>query len=134
MRIVDKGIPLPLASVNNLRSLIFVDNLCDLIHRILERPDQSRGVYGVADTALSAPDLVRAIAGGLSVQPRLFSMPLSVLNIIGSLTGRRGMIERLTQSFVIDDAAVRRDFDWRPPVSLEEGMRVTGEWFKGSEE
>lgn len=130
MRIVEKGMPLPLASVNNLRSLMFVDNLCDLIHRILERPEQSSGIYGVADTALSSPDLVRAVAGGLDMKPRLFSLPLPVLDIVGRLTGRRGMIERLTRSFVIDDAAVRRDFDWQPPISLEEGMQVTGEWYR----
>jgi len=87
----------------------------------------------VADMALSAPELVRVIAGGLSVKPRLFPVPLPVLKAAGTLTGRRGMIERLTQSFVIDDSAVRRDFDWQPPVSLEEGMRVTGEWFRNSD-
>lgn len=130
MRGVAAGLPLPLASVNNLRSLIFVDNLCDLIHRVLDKAEKSGGIYGVADTALSSPDLVRAVAGGLAVKPRLFSVPLPVLNIVGSLIGRRGTIERLTQSFVIDDTAVRRDFDWQPPVSLEEGMKVTGEWYR----
>jgi len=133
MRGVAGGLPLPLASVNNRRSLMFVDNLCDLIHRVLDRADPSGGIYGVADMALSAPELVRVIAGGLSVKPRLFPVPLPVLKAAGTLTGRRGMIERLTQSFVIDDSAVRRDFDWQPPVSLEEGMRVTGEWFRNSD-
>lgn len=130
MRFIDKGVPLPLASVENRRSLMFVDNLCDLIARILESPVASSRVYGVSDAVLSTPDLIRSIASGLSVSPKLFPFPLALLQLAGRLTGRRGMVDRLTQSFVIDDTDVRRDFHWQPLVSLEEGMRVTGEWYR----
>lgn len=129
LRVVEKGVPLPLASVNNQRSFIFVDNLCHLIGRLLDSPIKETRMYCVADAAMSTPEMIRAMAKAISVSPRLFPFPPSLLRLAGRITGRHGIIERLTQSFVINDSVIRRDLDWVPPVSLEEGMKITAEWF-----
>ena len=61
--LVDSGIPLPLASVRNERSFLYVRNLVDLVERCLQSHAASRQTFVVADEPpLSTPALVRAIA------------------------------------------------------------------------
>jgi UDP-glucose 4-epimerase len=47
MRIVDRGFPRPLASVNNRRSLLAVQNLCDLIQVCLDHPGAAGNTFSV---------------------------------------------------------------------------------------
>jgi len=132
MRLVHRGVPLPLASVSNQRSLLYVDNLCDVICRLLERESHENSTYVIKDETLSTPGLIRAMAEGLDVKPRLFSLPVSLLRLAGKMTGKQSMIDRLTGSLVVDDSVLRRDLDWQPPVSLEQGVKETAAWFVNS--
>src|ERR1700741_4225328 len=60
MSAVARGIPLPLASIDNRRSLIYVDNLVDAILRCLELPRAAGMPLGVTDGApVSIPQLCR---------------------------------------------------------------------------
>ncbi|MDZ7736193.1 MAG: NAD-dependent epimerase/dehydratase family protein [Gammaproteobacteria bacterium] len=127
MKAVYKGLPLPLAAIDNRRSLIYVDNLCDVIVRLLRQAPADNKTYVVKDETLSTPELIRSIAEGLRVEPRLFSVPVSLLKLAGSVTGKRSIVDRLTQSLVVDDSAIRRDLGWQPPVSLQQGTRETAE-------
>ena len=66
VRAVDRGWPLPLASVKNRRSLVYVGNLADAILACLEAPQAAGKVYEVSDgDAVSTPDLIRALARAL---------------------------------------------------------------------
>jgi len=37
---------------------------------------------------------------------------------------------QLTGSLEVDDAAIRRELGWKPPFSLEEGLRLTAAWYR----
>jgi UDP-glucose 4-epimerase len=101
-RLVDavrRGRRLPLASIANRRSLLYVGNLVDAIIATLDVPQANAGVYFVADAeSVSTPDLVRAIAAAWRVRPKLYAMPVSLLRLAGVLAGRRTTIDRLTRS------------------------------------
>lgn len=123
MRAVDRGWPLPLASVRNRRSLIYVGNLVSAILRCLEAPQAAGKTYFVTDGApVSTPHLVRAIAKALGKPARLMPFPASVLGWVPPL-------RRLTESLEVDDNAIRTDLGWRPPYTFEEGLRATAEWY-----
>jgi nucleoside-diphosphate-sugar epimerase len=63
LKLVKTGIPLPLASVSNRRSFIYVENLVDLIALCLDSPKAFGKVYLPSDGEdLSTPELIRAIA------------------------------------------------------------------------
>jgi dTDP-D-glucose 4,6-dehydratase len=47
--------------------------------------------------------------------------------------GKRRKIERAIGSLQIDDQAFRQRFGWIPPVSLDNGLRATAEWFNRKE-
>jgi len=123
--------PLPLASVRNRRSLIFVGNLTDAIVRCLEAAQAAGKTYLVADgDPVSTPDLVRALARGLGTSPHIFPFPPRLLEIGGALLGRGGTVKRLTRSLEVNDSAIRRELGWRPPYTFEGGIRLTTEWFR----
>jgi len=123
MRAVDRGWPLPLASVRNRRSLVYLGNLVNAIGRCLEAPEAAGKTYFVSDgEPVSTPELVRALARALGRPARLLAFPPSVLGWIPSAP-------RLTRSLEVDDSAIRRELGWVPPFTFEEGIRLTCEWY-----
>ena len=118
MRVISRGWPLPLASIENRRSLVFVGNLCDAIIACLESPAAAGKTFYVSDgDAVSTPALCRAIGSALGRPARLFPFPPALLPS-----------ERLTGSLVVDDAELR-ETGWRPRFSMEEGLKLTAAWY-----
>jgi nucleoside-diphosphate-sugar epimerase len=123
LRAVDSGWPLPLASIENRRSLIFVGNLVDAILRCLAGRAQGQA-YALSDgTPVSTPELCRAIARALGRPARLFPFAPVLLRLIPPLA-------RLAQSQEADDRAIRAELGWQPPFSFEQGLRATAAWYR----
>jgi nucleoside-diphosphate-sugar epimerase len=134
LNMVNKNIPLPLSMVNNKRSMIYIGNLVDAIIRCIEHPDVVNKTYLVSDGQdVSTPDLIRMIAGAMGKKAKLFPCPLSLLKMIGNVAGKSDEIERLTGSLRIDSAKIRRELSWTPPFTMEQGLRITADWFISNE-
>ena len=116
MRAIARGWPLPFASLDNRRSLIYVGNLVDAIARAM----QIDGAYLVSDgAAVSTPQLCRDIAAALDTRARLFGFPQALLPA------------KLASSLEVDDGAFRRHTGWQPPFSPAQGLRATADWYLG---
>ncbi|MEJ7669727.1 MAG: NAD-dependent epimerase/dehydratase family protein [Casimicrobiaceae bacterium] len=125
---VVRGVPLPLGAVANRRSLLSVHNFASAIEALLAShtpATQHRpATYFVADAeAPSTPALIRAVANALGVSARLVSVPLPLLRLAGACINQSAAIARLTNSLEVDTAAFRGATGWRPPFTLEEGLR-----------
>jgi nucleoside-diphosphate-sugar epimerase len=124
MRAIDRGWPLPFAGIENRRSLLYVGNLCDAIARCLEAEAPDGRTFFVADGApVSTPQLCRAIGNALGRPARLIAFPPAFLGMIPGM-------KKIIQSLEVDDSAIRRDLDWRPPYSFEQGLRATADWYR----
>ena len=123
LKAIDRGWPLPLASIDNRRSLVYVGNLVDAIICCLERQGQGRTYAVTAGAPVSTPELCREIGRAHAKPARLFPFPPALLGLVPGLA-------RLAQSQVADDAAIRAELGWRPPFSLEEGLRRTAAWYR----
>ena len=131
LRLVDRGLPLPLATIDNRRSLIFLDNLVDLILAALTHPAAVGGVFLARDEEEpSTPALIRQIAAGLGRPARLFPCPPAALRVAARLLGQSAAIERLTGSLSLDDSATRQKLDWWPRVPLAAGIAATCRWYR----
>lgn len=131
MKIITKGLPLPLASVANKRSLIYVGNLVDALTACVVHPAAAGQTYLVSDGEdVSTPDLIRRTATALDLPARLFPVPASFMRLAGKLSGKSDVVNRLTGSLTIDNAKIRRELGWKPPFTLEEGLAETARWFK----
>jgi nucleoside-diphosphate-sugar epimerase len=116
MRAIGRGWPLPLASVRNRRSFIYVENLADAIMRSIGQT----GTYLVSDGApVSTPELCRRLGQALGRPARLMPFPAALLP------------RKLAGSLEIDDRAFRSYLGWSPPFGLDEGLRRTAQWYRG---
>lgn len=123
VRAVAGGRTLPLASIRNRRSLLYVGNLVDAIVAALRAPEAPRGVHYVADAeSVSTPDLVRAIASAWRVRPRLVAAPVALLRVGGLVTGRRAAVDRLAGSLEVDTRSFREATGWTPRYSLDAAL------------
>ena len=124
LELVKRGLPLPLAAVNNRRSMVALDNLVDLLIRCIDHPAAIGQTFMVSDGEdLSTPDLIRRQGRAMGRPVRLIPVPVSFLRIAGHLTGKSKELERLIGSLQVDISHTRNMLDWTPPVSVDEGLR-----------
>ena len=132
LRAVARGVPLPLASIGNRRSLVFVGNLVDAILASAESSKATGNTYLISDGEdVSTPDLVRALARALEVPARLFPCPTALLKIGAATVGKSAAVSRLTGSLQIDSSKIRRELGWRPRYTVSEGIARMAEWYRG---
>ena len=126
LRALERGLPLPLATVDNRRSLVFIDNLVDFIALCCRHPAAANQTFLVSDGAdLSTPQLLRGLAVGLGRPARLLPCPPAWLSFGARLLGRSGMTDRLLGSLAVDIGKNRERLGWTPPVGVDEGLRRT---------
>lgn len=130
MQYVSRGIPLPVGSVHNRRSLVSVYNLSDLLCLLVDHPAAANNRFLVSDSEdVSTPNLVRRIAAALHRSPRVVPCPESFLLTLGSLLRQKAAAQRLCSSLVLDKRKTGEMLGWSPPVTLDSGLERTAEWF-----
>lgn len=124
--LVRSGLPLPLGGIDNRRSLIYVGNLVAAVVRSLDRPQVPGGIFHLSDgAAVSTPGLIRAIAGAQDRPVRLLDMPAGWGSLAAKITGRQAQFRRLEGSLEVSNRHFCHAFDWKPPFTLQEGLRAT---------
>jgi nucleoside-diphosphate-sugar epimerase len=130
---VYRRVPLPLGSVKNRRSLIYLGNLVDAIALCVSHPRAAGQTFLVSDGKdLSTSELVRRLADALGRPAHLLSVPPALLKLAGSVTGKSDAVARLTESLRVDSSKIRAELNWSPPHSMEEGLRETAAWFRAT--
>jgi len=146
-RIVDRARRGRLPLLNGGTALIdttYVDNAATGIVAALHRADAAHGNAYVVTNGEPRPvaDLLAGICLAAGVRPPRVSVPASLGRAAGSLVERiwampgigaragadeppmtRFLAEQLSTAHWFDQRATRRDLDWAPTVSLDEGLR-----------
>lgn len=127
---VDRGVPLPLAAIENRRSLVGLENFVDLLMTCATHPGAAGEIFLTSDGEdLSASELLRRVARALAKPARLFSFPAPLLHAAATFLGRRAQCERLCGSLLVDSRKSREVLGWTPPFSVDDGLRSTAVWF-----
>jgi UDP-glucose 4-epimerase len=140
--LVHRGMPLPLRSVTNRRSLLYSGNAADVILTLINQPYIGREVFFVNDgPSVSTPELVEHIAAALGTKARLFPFPSRALKAIGrggdvlNLLVRSPVtsevIGRLTGSLECASDKFTKAYRYSPRYSLRDGLNSTAEWYLG---
>ena len=130
LRLAGSGVPLPFAALDNRRSLIFRDNLVDLL-AVAATDEAAAGMTLLArdDEEFSTPGLIRALAAGLGRKARLFPLPRALFAALRPLPGIGPRLARLTQSLQVDDSATRAALHWGPSVPGGAAVAATARAF-----
>ncbi len=131
MRICDGPWPLPLAMVDNRRSMIYVGNLTDAVIACLSHDAAANQTFLVRDGEdISTAGLARRLRQGLGRAQRLVPVPPNMLRLAGVVCRQSAVIGRLTGSLVADDSRIRAELGWSPPVSFDDGLESTISWYQ----
>lgn len=121
---VKKQIPLPLGSIHNQRSFVFVKNLTDFILHCVQNPLAYHQTFLISDGKdLSTTELLREAAKALQVPSRLLPFPAGLINFAARAIGKKNIADRLCQSLRVDSSKARDRMQWTPPYSVQQGLR-----------
>ncbi len=125
LRTVQRGLPLPLASViHNRRSFVALDNLVDLLITCIDHPAAANQTFLVSDGEdLSTADLLRRLGEAMNKPARLLPVPPSLLQLGANLLGKGEIAHRLLGNLQVDISHTRDTLNWSPPIPVDEGLR-----------
>jgi len=130
IQVVQRGIPLPLASVHNRRSVIFLGNLVEAVISCMTHPQAKGKTYLVSDDEqLSTAELISRTARALGKSARLLPFPVELLRYAAMVLGKSAEADKLLNSLLVDSSKIRSELGWKPHFSLDEGLSETALWF-----
>lgn len=130
--LVGKRFPLPLGRVDNLRSMIALENLLGFLELCIVHPAAAGETFVIADGEdVSLRQLVELLAQGMGYRARLMPIPIQALRWGFALLRREGMGQQLCGSLQIDASKARTMLGWRPQVSATDALRESArQWLK----
>ena len=130
IRWADKGLPFPLFHPENLRSMVYVENVVHAVPLAIQKAPQGVSTYILKDVEDYSTRIVYcAICSALGKKPRFFPVPSPVVRLGGLLSED---FRKIAGSFRVNSAKFVRDTNFAPPFSLEEGITRTVRWYKRS--
>jgi len=133
LKIINQNTPLPLGSINNARSLLYVGNLVDAIITCLDHPNAKNQTFIISDGEdLSTSELIRRLGKALNKPPLLLPFPPELLRLATKLLGKADVGDRLLGSLQVDSSKIRQTLEWKPPYTVDQGLQATADWFKHS--
>ena len=125
---VQYGIPFPVCRPSVERSLLSLDNLCDVLRFCLESSSCGGKVFTVCDDrSLCLEELVDLMAYYLGKRIIQIPLPRTLMQYVGQglsfLTQTNGnKLEPLYTSFTADNSEIKKQLGWQPPFSVEQGI------------
>jgi nucleoside-diphosphate-sugar epimerase len=119
LQLVDRGIPLPFASIRNLRSYVALEDLCELLLLSIDAPRAAGELFLVADPhAISTPELLRHMAAGLQRRALLVPAPPAMLRLAARVVGMSKEVERIAWSLEVDARHASEVLGWHARIGL----------------
>ncbi len=129
--LANSSAPLPFGAItDNRRSLIYIQNLVDLLITVTHHPAAKGHIFLARDGVdLSTAELIRQLRAALGKSARMVAIPSTILRGLLSVLGKRNIGDRLLGSLAIEDQATRDVLGWSPPFSIEDGLKQTADWY-----
>jgi nucleoside-diphosphate-sugar epimerase len=122
LRAIQRGLPLPLAAARAPRSMIGIDNLCDLLVRVASVEHENWRIFHVSDDRdLCVAELVTRCAELMGLRPRLWRLGPHWFEYLDRMTGS-AWHDRLFRPLRVDAGATHTALGWRPRCSVDEGL------------
>ena len=122
-----EGRPIPVYGAGeNVRDWLYVEDHADALLTVLEKGRVGRSYNIGGENEARNIDLVRMICALLDAR-RPGGAPHD--RLIRFVDDRPGHDQR----YAIDPARIRAELDWRPSVTLEEGLALTVDWYLDNE-
>jgi dTDP-glucose 4,6-dehydratase len=113
----DRELPL-YASTQNRREWLHVDDHCRAVELVLEQ-GRAGETYNVGSGVERSIDEIADLVLGLTGKPD------SLKTFVPDRPGH-------DRRYLLDSSKLRRELDWEPEISFEDGLRATADWYAGN--
>ena len=131
-KVVLKGLPWPLGAFENKRSFCSIDNLCFVIHELIQNDMIPSGIYNIADDEpISTNELIRLIAKSQNKfffiwnTPKYIIKVLSKLGDIFRLPLNSERLDKLTETYIVSNNKIKNAINKPLPISTKNGLIKT---------
>lgn len=116
IRAIRLRIPLPFLSLTqNRRSLVSLENLCNLIKECIVNPLAQGEIFLVKDPKnLSTVGVIKLLSKEIEIEPILFPLPNVLLRGLLFIIGKKSIAQRLMGDLTVDDKYTRDTLGWVP--------------------
>lgn len=135
---VKKGFPYPLATFENKRSFLSIDNLIFLLLEMIRKKQVPSGVYNFSDDeAVSTNDLIRIMALALKKKIKLWHFSKSSILFLAKMGDYLHLplnserLQKMTESYTVSNQKVKTALGIEKlPLKAEEGLIKTMKSFE----
>ena len=132
-KVVEKGIPWPLAAFENKRSFLSIDNLNYLIAEMIKNTNIDSGIYNFADdNFISTNELIQIIGEASGKKSKLWKIPSGFITSAAKLGDKIKLplnserLKKLTESYMVSNFKIKNELNIKKlPVSAKEGLIKT---------
>ena len=139
--LIKKRIPWPLGAFTNKRSYCSIENLLFIIQELITNSKVPSGIYIIADDdSLSTTEVVTLIGRTINIKTRIYSIPRILVKMIAKIgdllyiTINSERLQKLTESFVVDNSKIKKVLNKTLPVSSKNGLVQTFKSFYKNEQ
>lgn len=131
-KVAKLGIPYPLASFENQRSFLSIDNLCFVVKELMCRTDIPSGIYNLSDDSpISTNRVIEIMSETIRKRSRLWKIDKRLINCLARIGDflplplNTERLHKLTESYVVSNAKLLAVIKKKLPVSSEDGLQRT---------
>lgn len=104
--------------------MVALANLVHLIITCIRHPQAANQTFLVSDDDdISTTQLLEMMTRAVGKSPRLLPMPMCWLRLLGRVTGKQAVIERLCGNLQVDISHTKHSLGWQPPISVADGIQ-----------
>ncbi len=139
--LISKGIPYPLASFDNRRSFISLDNFCFFVEQIIENQDKlESGIYHISDDeAVSTNEIIRIIKEVTNSKVSNVAIPKLLVKLIARIGDiipfplNTKRLRKMTGNLVVSNQKIKTTLGIsKLPYTAKEGLEKTIRSFKNA--
>lgn len=138
-KVISKGIPYPLASFNNARSFISIDNFNFYIKKIIEKNENlDNGIYHISDNeTVATNEIIEVIKKVENIKILNINLPKSMIKALARVGDfipiplNTKKLKKLTNNLIISNQKIRNLLEIKKlPLTAEQGLEKTIKSFK----
>ncbi len=123
VKLVSKGLPLPLGFINNKRSYVSVSNLASFISTCATHPKAANETFLISDgSPISTTELMKKLNVALGVKSILLPVPKVILAFLFNIIGKRNMTTQLLDNLEVDNSKAKRLLNWTPVETIDQAL------------
>ena len=124
-------IPLPLGSLENKRSLLYVKNLVSALTLCATERQAAGKTFSIADSnSVTLLELVAEISTAMGKTTRTFKLSRRLLAALGFLFRKQQQIASLTKRLEVDSSKICKTLGWIPQYHFKTAIRDTVDWYE----